>query len=457
MQLLETNFRRLWIILIIFTIEILFSPISLLFLSRNHMNTNKPRYLTDKYNVPLIFYKKEQHNNWMLLGRRRRLNTPTALDYANYPNDEPILVITTLLLSNHTINIDKLCRALESLRFLKGDVKDFPTPILVFNDGSLSNFQLENIVQSITDVNRPIAFPVVTNLYSLPEGFVRKYEEQFSNSNNNTNFEYSSNESKWSYQQMSQFWVSTIWKHPALAPFEFIMRMDFDTCFHEDNNHLPDFAKLHKAYHAQYVGVEPNTDKVEGLFNFATNYMTTENVLPTNPLQWQLVTNTWVIRKTLPLYQASLEVIRKSFMQHPDVMKFHEAVATKEPYGIFEYGWSDHVLRFIDTAMFVSNENFMTTEFKGFSNRQRCDSVGGAASTTTSNIADLNKLLEKDYNNKVEHKEEQKLEEITIKENYSKVENQHNDMNTTNNKNNNNNNEFRNEKKEKSTKKEGQN
>jgi len=188
------------------------------------------------------------------------------------------------------------------------------------------------------------------------------------------------------------------------------MRMDFDTCFHEDNAHLPDFAKFHKAYHSQYVGVEPNLDKVEGLFNFATNYMATENILPTNPLLWQLLTNTWVVQKTLPLYQVSLEVIRKSFMQHPDVMKFHEAVAMKEPYGIFKYGWSDHVLRFIDTAMFVSNENFMTTEFKGFSNRERCSALSSS-------------IAEKAQINKDESKEEKKLEEITIEEG-TKIENQ---------------------------------
>jgi hypothetical protein len=152
----------------------------------------------------------------------------------------------------------------------------------------------------------------------------------------------------------------------------------FDTCFHEDNDHLPDFGKEHKAYHAQYVGVEPDPTRVEGLYDFVTNYMKQEDILPTNPLLWQLVTNTWIVRKTLPLYQVSLEVMRKSFMQHTDVMKFHEAVAIKEPYGIFEHGWSDHVLRFIDTAMFVSNENFMTTEFQGFGNRERCAAVSSS-------------------------------------------------------------------------------
>ena len=108
---------------------------------------------------------------------------------------------------------------------------------MVFNDGSLSNFQLEMIVQS---TDRPIAFPLVNDLDSFPDGFKPTKD-------NNTDFH---SNSRWFYPQMTQFWVHNIWKHSAIDAFDFIMRMDFDTCFHEDNEHLPDFGKQHKAYHA---------------------------------------------------------------------------------------------------------------------------------------------------------------------------------------------------------------
>jgi len=323
----------------------------------------------------------------------RRLNAATPLDYTTHP-DAPKLVIATIV-SNHQTHIDKLIRALESLRYLKGDRLGYPTPILVFNDRTLSNYQLERIVQS---TDRPVAFPGVNELDVFPPGFNPNKE-------NNTAF---NAKSYWFYPKLTKFWMYTLWKHPAIDAFDFVMRIDFDTCFHENNAHLPDFAKLHKTYHAQYVGMEPDASRVHGLFDFVTDYMAKEDILPTNPVLWQLITNTWITQKTLPLYQVSLEVIRKSFMQHEDVKKFHEAVVNKEPYGIFEYGWSDHVLRFIDTAMFVSNENFMTTEFKGFSNRLSCD-----AGPPPPDKEDANKAQENE-NTTEELKEEAKKEDMLI-------------------------------------------
>ena len=135
----------------------------------------------------------------------------------------------------------------------------YPTPVLVFNDRTLSNYQLERIVQS---TDRPIAFPGVNELDLFPKGFNP-------NKDNNTNFD---PKSFWFYPKMTKFWISTLWEHPAIAAFDFVMRMDFDTCFYEDNEHLPTFEKLHKAYHAQYVGVEPGASRYK---DYLTSLMIT--------------------------------------------------------------------------------------------------------------------------------------------------------------------------------------
>ena len=101
------NPSLLWTLVAIFTIRIyVFLPENTLWWQYGR------RYLRDKNNQQLLFYSKRY--NWM----GRRLNAAVPLDYADHP-DAPKLVIATLV-SNHQTDVDKLCRALESLTYLKG-------------------------------------------------------------------------------------------------------------------------------------------------------------------------------------------------------------------------------------------------------------------------------------------------------------------------------------------------
>lgn len=56
---------------------------------------------------------------------------------------------------------------------------------------------------------------------------------------------------------MIRFWITTIWKHPAIQRFDAAMRIDTNSCFREFNDNLPDFKLIAIDYHSQYVGVVP--------------------------------------------------------------------------------------------------------------------------------------------------------------------------------------------------------
>lgn len=311
-----------------------------------------PKVLMDDEKNPLLFSVQER--DWI---GRRSLNSLSMLDYSDYP-DEPKLVIVTYV-SNHQSDVDKLCILLKSLdTYVKGDIKGYPTPVLVFNDGTLSNYQLEMIVWS---TSKPIAFP------SADLG----YPEEFNLSEESEEIQ---ERLKSIYPQVVRFWLTGLWKHPGLDAFDIVMRVDFDTCFNQKNNYLPNFEKHRMSYHAQYVGFD-DSNTIIGLHDFAKEYLAKENILPSDPLAWQLMTQSWVKKQSLPLYQASIEVIRKSFMQHPQVTKFNEAVTEKEPFGVFRHGWNDHAVRFLTTTLFTNNEHHLLSGFQGFQNRASCAKV----------------------------------------------------------------------------------
>jgi len=309
-----------------------------------------PNLIVDDKENPILFSVTEK--DWF----GRKLNSLSALDYYGYPEGMPKLVIATYV-SNHQPDIDKLCTLLKAIdHYVKGDVTGFPTPLLVFNEGMLSNFQLEMIVWSTT---RPIAFPIAD--FGFPQGFDPSKESEEVNER-----------IKSLYPQIVRFWLTDVWKHSAIDAFDIVMRIDFDTCFNLENTYLPNFEKHRMTYHAQYVGFD-NSDSVKGLYNFTKTYMARAKVSPYYPLAWTLVTQAWNKNGELPLYQASLEVIHKLFMQHPHVSEFNEAITDHEPFGVFRYGWNDHAVRFLTTTLFTNSEHHMISSFDGFRNRVSCN------------------------------------------------------------------------------------
>lgn len=113
--------------------------------------------------------------------------------------------------------------ALKSLKFLQGDKDpEHLAPVLIFNEG---NIPKESMNELILSTNRPVAFPHV-NFQQFPPGFDPAQEE--------IQFKVKGRENEWGYYQMIRFWVTTIWRHPAVQNYDTVMRLgellNYDHC-----------------------------------------------------------------------------------------------------------------------------------------------------------------------------------------------------------------------------------
>ena len=141
--------------------------------------------------------------------------------------------------------------------------------------------------------------------------------------------------------------MSSIWKHPALDYFETIMRIDSDSCFKSKNEYLPSFAHDQLVYHSQFMGYEAYGDNfIKGLYVFVHKYVHEKGIRIKNALLWQFISTTWEAKGTLPLYNTNFELSRKSFMQRPDVMEFHESLTERHPYGVLTHRYEHQISNF---------------------------------------------------------------------------------------------------------------
>lgn len=218
-------------------------------------------YKNSQETVPdLLFYNTPSHTN-------SAYSDPLPLKFSEYPPGGPAICI---LVTNSTKDVTELKTALKSLIFLQGDSHPkYKAPILLFNEGDLSKEQKEEIISVMTLSGRPIAFPIV-DFNSFPEGFDPNNE----GNGGEAQFQVRGRK-QWGYYHMIRFWITGIWKHPALSHFETIMRMDSDSCFKEMNDYLPNFMSPNLYYHSQYVGFESGAEYVDGLYDFALKYIKT--------------------------------------------------------------------------------------------------------------------------------------------------------------------------------------
>jgi len=273
-----------------------------------------------------------------------------------YPTNGPVIAI---LLASREQDVKDVCVALRSLVFLGGDNPDYPAPVLIFNEGDIMDEQKTSITGC---TNRPIAYPLV-NFTSLPDGFDGQVESKM--------FRVGGRK-EWGYYHMVRFWITGIWQHPALEPYETIMRMDTDSCFKQTNPTLPNFKYNDLVYYSQYVGLEDGKEYTIGLLEFAEKFLKKVGRYPASPMLWDFIKLSWKMHNSLPVYMTNFELSRKSFMLHPDVMMWHEALTEHEPYGIFKYRWGDAVERFLTSVMFASNDRVMMSEPFGYGHKQTC-------------------------------------------------------------------------------------
>lgn len=285
---------------------------------------------------------------------------PGPISYHDYPPGGAAIAI---LVTNRTKDVDELVTGLRSLAFLQGDSDPHhKAPVLCFHEGDLTTHQKTRIAAS---TDRPVAFPTV-DFTEFPDGFDP-------NKHGDTDFKVKGRKT-WGYYQMIRFWVTGIWKHPAIAHFDTIMRIDSDSCFKDVNPYLPNFMNKDLFYHSQYVGFENGAEYVNGLYDFAVQYMRTVKSPsePRNFLLWHFTTTVWTTMDTLPLFRSNFEVSRKSFMQRKEISDWHDALTEQEPFGVYRHRWGDAVTRFLTASIFVNQDRIMTIRPTGYFHKIGC-------------------------------------------------------------------------------------
>lgn len=296
--------------------------------------------------------------------------TRDNLEYFNLNEDgtkAPILSkykkggpVITALVPNNEKDIDELKYALKSLKFFEKDNKEYPAPVLIFNEGDLSN----EVQQSLADcTTRPVGFPLVD---------FTEFPENFNPDDEKTEF-YVGGRRTWGYYQMIRFWVTGIWMHSALEPYEIVVRIDSDSCFMEPNPDLPYLPTPQAVYYSQYVGFESDSKFVQGLWDKVNEWVEAKGITIANPMFWHFAEQTWNLKQTLPVFRTNFEASRKSFMMRSDVIEFHEMLTEKQPFGVFRHRWGDAVTRFLLVSIFSESDKVVISRAPGYGHKELCE------------------------------------------------------------------------------------
>ena len=135
-------------------------------------------------------------------------------------------VIVTLV-TDKTSLVD-LCNSLRTLKNAQGHPD---APILVFHLEFGATAGRKAFFSTCTDRN--LFYPTV-DLDDFPKGFVPKEGVDYTSA------------------QINRFWTTTIWEHPALEPYDVVMRVDHDSCLSLPNAHLPSLKSPFENYHSHY-------------------------------------------------------------------------------------------------------------------------------------------------------------------------------------------------------------
>jgi len=243
-------------------------------------------------------------------------------------------------------NMDELCLSIRTLRNIQGNLS---APVHVFHLGDVQVAAREanqNFLQACTDRQ---VYSDVIDTSTFPEGFDKVEGRDYL------------------YSFVNRFWTTQIWEHPALEPYEIIMRIDHDVCFSMPNSDLPTFTNPNHDYFSHHFPgtVESNRGN-HALYDFSHDYIVEHELVVGHEALWQIVDFTHNDNGSLPTFINSFEVVRKSFMLRSDVKDWHNALTEKSPYGYFSHGWSAGAERFMTMAIFGTPSSVDDTNIPGF-------------------------------------------------------------------------------------------
>lgn len=302
-------------------------------------------------------------------------------------------------------DINNLCVALHSLRYLPGDKDEPPAgraPVLVFNEGNINEEKMIYLNECNGDY-RTLAFPIIHLNEHFPPDFGNPQieYEAYKKSVGLSHLQWEGRPPVFSYANMIRFWTYFLWRHPAIQQFETIMRMDTDSCWmpegfenNKDLQHLP-FLPPKYVYHSFGPGdgvtrhffdydtrtffgtmkrplidnIEKNDRcqqgfvamRIQGLYEEWRRYLKQQRLTSTYPEMWQATMQAYKQFCTLPTFETHFEVGRREFFQRAAVDRWHEHLSEREPFGILRHRWGDAQTRFMTMAMFGNKNTVLVT------------------------------------------------------------------------------------------------
>ena len=261
--------------------------------------------------------------------------------------------VITVLISTDT-NMEEMCHSLRSLRNVRGNMK---APVLTFHLADPTDATKDFLKACTT---RQVLFATL-DMNDFPEGFEPEPDKDYTNS------------------FINRFWTTKIWEHPALAPFDIVMRFDHDSCFSSILPNVPGFSSPHQVYSSQFFPgtYELNIRRLKGMFENVVEYLYEYHIQPRYPKMWQHIINTVIETDSIPKFQDTFEISSKAFMKSPEVSYFHHNLTDAAPYGYFTEGWDVDAERFLTAAIFGSKNTIDIVALDGFVQKE----FGGAKHT----------------------------------------------------------------------------
>jgi len=250
-------------------------------------------------------------------------------------------VIVTLITS--VTDINELCHTFKSLINVRGNEN---APIIAFFMDEVNAAQ-ETILKGCTDRN--VFFDSI-DLEAYPVGFVPDPSKDYRQGH------------------INRFWTTGIWLKDSLSPYDIVMRIDDDSCFSSVLPNVPGFSKINQVYSSQYFpgDIDLNIRRLEGMYEFVVNYIEQQNLIPFYTMLWTHVITTEEATGSIPNFQDSFEISRKSFMQSPEVSAFHYNLTDMPPYGYYTQGWNVDAERFLTAAIFGTKASIDIISLDGF-------------------------------------------------------------------------------------------
>jgi hypothetical protein len=161
------------------------------------------------------------------------------------------------------------------------------------------------------------------------------------------------------YKRMCQFWMTGYLQDSIVEDYQYIMRLDEDSCFLSSINfnifEEMKYKHIHYTYHSSSGDPEA---VVKDLLPYTYDYIQRNSINISNPIIFHKYLSSQLKEKDgIPFINSNLEVIDTHRFRSPDIMSYVQNITDENL--IFHRRWGDAPLRFVIAVVFLGKTNVM--------------------------------------------------------------------------------------------------